>query len=75
MDDAEEELQKKLAYLERSMFEPTLNGRGEEIWARMLAIREQSKRLQVEMDRVGANTTTQGDDNLDEGTMKVVKKV
>ena len=75
MDDAEEELKKKLAQMERSVFDPTLNGRGEEIWARMLAIREQSKRLQVEMDRAGANTTGQGDDELDENTMKVVKKV
>ena len=41
----------------------------------MLAIREQSKRLQVEMDRAGANTTGQGDDELDENTMKIVKKV
>ena len=75
MDDAEEELKKKLTALERSVFDPTLNGRGEEIWARMLAIREQSKRLQLEMDRAGGNTATQGDDELDENTMKTVKKV
>lgn len=75
MDDAEEELKKKLSSLERSVFDPTLNGRGEEIWARMLAIREQSKRLQLEMDRAGGNTTAQGDDELDENTMKTVKKV
>lgn len=75
MDDTEEELKKKLAHLERSVFDPTLNGRGEEIWARMLAIREHSKRLQVEMDRAGANAATQGEDELDENTMKTVKKV
>lgn len=75
MDDAEEELKKKLAQLERSVFDPTLNGRGEEIWARMLAIREHSKRLQIEMDRAGANGAISGDDGLDENTMKTVKKV
>ena len=75
MDDSEEELKKKLAQLERSVFDPTLNGRGEEIWARMLAIREHSKRLQVEMDRAGANAATQGEDELDENTIKTVKKV
>lgn len=75
MDDSEEELKKKLAQLERSVFDPTLNGRGEEIWARMLAIREHSKRLQVEMDRAGANAVTHSEDELDENTMKTVKKV
>ncbi|KAJ5832200.1 hypothetical protein N7474_000511 [Penicillium riverlandense] len=55
MDDAEEELKKKLTQLERSVFDPSLNGRGEEIWARMLAIHEHSKRLQAEMSRAGGN--------------------
>ncbi|KAJ5883672.1 Nucleoporin NUP57 [Penicillium subrubescens] len=75
MDDAEEELKKKLTQLERSVFDPSLNGRGEEIWARMLAIHEHSKRLQVEMDRAGANVTTNGEDEIDEQTMKTAKKI
>ncbi|OJI97280.1 hypothetical protein ASPVEDRAFT_49314 [Aspergillus versicolor CBS 583.65] len=75
MDDAEEELKKKLAQLERSVFDPSLNGRGEEIWARMLAIREHSKRLQTEMERAGAGAAAQTEDDLDENTMKIAKKV
>ncbi|KKK22170.1 hypothetical protein AOCH_005927 [Aspergillus ochraceoroseus] len=75
MDDAEEELKKKLAQLERSVFDPSLNGRGEEIWARMLAIREHSKRLQLEMERAGSTTVAQADDELDENTMKMAKKI
>ncbi|KAF3397766.1 Nucleoporin [Penicillium rolfsii] len=75
MDDAEEELKKKLTQLERSVFDPSLNGRGEEIWARMLAIHEHSKRLQVEMDRAGANVTANGEDEIDEQTMKTAKKI
>ncbi|XHG06915.1 hypothetical protein AWENTII_010090 [Aspergillus wentii] len=75
MDDAEEELRKKLAQLERSVFDPSLNGRGEEIWARMLAIREHSKRLQLEMEKAGPNAAAQADDGLDENTMKTAKKV
>jgi nuclear pore complex protein Nup54 len=75
MDDAEEELKKKLTQLERSVFDPSLNGRGEEIWARMLAIHEHSKRLQVEMDRAGANVTANGEDEIDEQTMKTARKV
>ena len=75
MDDAEEELKKKLAQLERSVFDPSLGGRAEEIWARMLAIREQSKRLQMEMERAGPRAAAQADDQLDENTMKTAKKV
>ncbi|KAL4956740.1 nucleoporin complex subunit 54-domain-containing protein [Aspergillus filifer] len=75
MDDAEEELKKKLAQLERSVFDPSLNGRGEEIWARMLAIREHSKRLQAELERAGTDSSAQADDELDENTMKIAKKI
>lgn len=75
MDDAEEELKKKLAQLERSVFDPSLNGRAEEIWARMLAIREQSKRLQTEIERAGPSAAAQVDDELDENTMKAARKV
>ncbi|KAF7113629.1 hypothetical protein CNMCM5793_002985 [Aspergillus hiratsukae] len=74
MDEAEEELKKKLAQLERSVFDPSLNGRAEEIWARMLAIREHSKRLQAEMEKAGA-TAAQGEEELDEDTMKTAKKI
>lgn len=60
---------------EGSVFDPSLNGRGEEIWARMLAIREHSKRLQTEMERAGAGAAAQTEDDLDENTMKIAKKV
>jgi nuclear pore complex protein Nup54 len=75
MDDAEEELKKKLSQLERSVFDPSLNGREEEIWARMLAIREHSKRLQLEIEKAGPSAAAQADDELDEQTMKTAKKV
>ncbi|KAJ5135537.1 uncharacterized protein N7515_004815 [Penicillium bovifimosum] len=74
MDEAEEELKRKLTELERAVFDPSLNGRAEEIWARMLAIHEHSKRLQAEMDRVGVNVT-QAEDDIDEETLKVAKKI
>ncbi|RAH65723.1 putative nucleoporin [Aspergillus aculeatinus CBS 121060] len=75
MDDAEEELRKKLTQLERSVFDPSINGRGEEIWARMLAIREHSRRLQQEMERAGPKATAQAEDELDEQTLKTAKKI
>lgn len=74
MDEAEEQLKKKLVELERAVFDPSLNGRAEEIWARMLAIHEHSKRLQVEIDRAGVNVT-QPEDDIDEQTLKTAKKV
>ncbi|KAJ5382361.1 hypothetical protein N7517_000272 [Penicillium concentricum] len=74
MDEAEEQLKKKLVELERAVFDPSLNGRAEEIWARMLAIHEHSKRLQVEMDRAGVNVT-QAEDDIDEQTLKTAKKI
>lgn len=74
MDEAEEQLKKKLVELERAVFDPSLSGRAEEIWARMLAIHEHSKRLQVEMDRAGVNVT-QAEDDIDEQTLKTAKKV
>ncbi|KAL3467650.1 nucleoporin complex subunit 54-domain-containing protein [Aspergillus heterothallicus] len=75
LDDAEEELKKKLAQLEKSVFDPSLNGRGEEIWARMLAIREHSKRLQAELERAGSGAAAQSEDELDENTIKIAKKI
>lgn len=75
MDETEEELQKKLHQLERSVFDPSLNGRTEEIWARMLAIREQSKRLQLEVEKTGQESNQQADDELDESALKTAKKV
>ncbi|KAJ5664061.1 hypothetical protein N7507_004792 [Penicillium longicatenatum] len=75
MDEAEEELKKKLATLERSVFDPSLNGRGEEIWARMLAIHEQGKRLQAEIDRAGGSAVLNSEDEIDEQTMKTAKKI
>ncbi|EEH45788.2 uncharacterized protein PADG_01938 [Paracoccidioides brasiliensis Pb18] len=75
MDETEEELQKKLRQLERSVFDPSLNGCAEEIWARMLAIRERSKRLQLEMERTGQDAARQVDDGLDETALKTAKKI
>lgn len=77
MDSAEEDLKKKLNALERGVFDPALNGRGEEIWARMLAIRERSRRLMLEIERVGSakGDGAEGEGGIDEGTMKTARKV
>lgn len=75
LDEAEEDLKKKLAQLERSVFDPAINGRAEEIWARMMAIREQSSRLQQEIDKAGPSVAGESEGELDEETMKTARKV
>lgn len=75
MDETEEELQKKLRELERSVFDPSLNGRSEEVWARMLAIREHSKQLQQGLERISKESTQGQDVTLDDASMKMAKKV
>jgi nuclear pore complex protein Nup54 len=74
MDNAEEELKMKLSKLEKEVFDPSLNGREQEIWARMLGIREIGKRLQKEIEKttpVAYNEVS----SLDEVTVQAAKKV
>lgn len=75
LDEAEEELKKKLGQLERSVFDPSLRGRGEEIWARMLAVQNLASRLQQEMDRAGPRAAAEADDGIDEERLKAARKV
>jgi nuclear pore complex protein Nup54 len=75
MDNVEEDLKLKLEKLERAVFDPMLKGRAEEIWARMLAIRERSRTLQVMMERAG-QTVANGDSvEVDEAAINFAKKV
>ncbi len=53
MDSSEEELRRKLLVLERTVSDPALNGRGEEIWARMVSVRERGRQLHREFERAG----------------------
>ena len=76
MDNAEEELKVKLENLQRMVFDPSLNAREQEIWARMLGIRERAKRLKMEMDRTAPTANADEDDStLDEETVRAAKKV
>lgn len=73
LDGAEEELKKKLADLEKGVFDPAFAGREEEIWARMVAIRERTRWLQEESEKLGRQIT--GDSGLDEQVLAQTKKV
>lgn len=74
MDNAEEELKSKLEKLQREVFDPSLNAREQEVWARMLAIRERAKRIKLEMERLSP-AASEKDSTLDEETIMAAKKV
>ncbi|EXJ93824.1 hypothetical protein A1O1_02217 [Capronia coronata CBS 617.96] len=73
MDNAEEELKSKLERLQREVFDPSLDARQQEIWARMLGIRERTKRLKMEMEKV-APAANDEESTLDEETIRAAKK-
>ncbi len=74
MDSAEETLRQKLLVLEKNVLDPALNGRSEEIWARMVSTRERVRQLQREFERAGKGVQVE-DGVVDEEVMKRVKKV
>lgn len=75
MDNAEEELRKMLLALEKGVFDPALTGRGEEIWARMLGVRERARQLQAEFEKSGKGLPNVQGQELDEEVAKKAKKV
>ncbi|KAL8912655.1 MAG: hypothetical protein Q9171_002380 [Xanthocarpia ochracea] len=75
MDSAEEELKKKLLALEKKVMDPALNGRGEEIWARMVSVRERGRQLQREFEKAGRTLPQKQEQGIDEEVMKKATKV
>jgi nuclear pore complex protein Nup54 len=76
MDQAEEELKKKLVELERKTFDPVLSGRQEEIWARMSGVRERARILQEETEKLGKTVQLEQDGEiLSEEDQKQVDRV
>lgn len=75
MDGPEEELRNKFLLLERSVLDPALNGRSEEIWARMVSVRERGRLLQREFEKAGRSLSQEEGQVVDEEVMRRVKKV
>lgn len=73
LEPAEEELKKKLLTLERQAFDTVLNSRQDEIWSRLMKVRQMAQYLQRETDAAGAQTEEDG--KIDAETMKKVEKV
>ena len=73
LDTREEQLRKKLALLESMVCDPALSGRGEEIWARMVSIRERGRMLEREFEKAGRTMESAG--VIDEAVIKRCEEV
>ena len=75
LDAAEEELRKKLSSLEKGVFDPGFAGREEEIWARMVALRERTRWLQAESEKLGRQVANGEAAGINEDVLRKTKKV
>ncbi|KAF4556861.1 Nucleoporin NUP57-like protein [Elsinoe fawcettii] len=74
MDGVEEELRRKLEGLERKVFDPGFSGREEEIWARMVGLRQRIEALQRQGETIGRQVE-EGKGALSEQILAQVKKI
>ena len=70
MEHDEQELKDKLLSLERQVCDPRLSARAEEIWARMVGVRERARLLKGEMEKRASG----GDETLDEESVRRAEK-
>ena len=80
MDAAEEQLRQKLVNLEKATLDPALHGQSEEMWARMVTIRDRGLALNAELERQGQAAKSAGINAdasaiMDEAMVKKVKQV
>lgn len=75
LDSAEEELKNKLTTLEKGVFDPGYGGREEEIWARMVALRERTRWLQSESEKLGRQVASGEQGGINEDVLKKTKKI
>ncbi|PNS19988.1 hypothetical protein CAC42_7955 [Sphaceloma murrayae] len=74
MDGAEEELRKQLEGLERKVFDPAFAGREEEIWARMVELRDRTQTLQKQSEKLGRQVE-EAEGGISEEVLVKVKKI
>lgn len=75
MDAAEESLKKKVSELEKNAFDPSLSGRQEEIWAKLVGIQEHARILQQEAEKASVGFVESEDGGIDDEVLKRTKKV
>jgi len=71
MEQDEQELKDKLLSLERQIGDPGLSARAEEIWARMVGVRERARVLKGEMEKRASGS----EETLDEESVRRAEKV
>ncbi|RKF73773.1 Nucleoporin NUP57 [Golovinomyces cichoracearum] len=69
----EEDLKIKLLALERQVNDPALGARGEEIWARMVAVQERAKVLNQETRKAGLEVTNPMDEEFTRRAKKILE--
>ena len=79
MEKAEEEVRKKLEGLEKGVLDLGVRGRAEEIWARMVGVRDRGRELENEVQRqlngLGVGGKRIDDESIGEEVVAKVKKV
>jgi nuclear pore complex protein Nup54 len=75
LNTTEEQLRVKFMQLEKVAFEPLLNGRQEEIWARMSVVRQRAQMLQTETEKLGKQVNASSEALLDDEQMKRIERV
>lgn len=75
LDNAEEQLREIMLKLDSSVHDPALNGRAEEIWARMVSVRERTRQLQRGSERLWESMGKEEEQVIDEVVMKRANKV
>ena len=77
LDPAEEALRKSLQQLQKTVMDPSFAAREEEVWARMVALRERSRWLEEEGKRLGGMVEEQrsGGQGVSEQVLLKTKKI
>lgn len=75
LDAVEEDLKKQLTALEAKVFDPSFAGREEEIWARMVALRDRSRYLTAESEKLGKQLADNAESGLSNEVLKKTQSV
>lgn len=75
LDAQEEVLRKQLLALEQQVMDPSFQGREEEIWARMVSLRERTRWLEEEGKRLGQQAENQQTQGLPEEIIQRTRQI
>ena len=75
LDGQEESLRRQLMELAKKVEDPAFTGREEEIWARMVALRERARWLEEEGKRLGAQAEEQQQRSVPDHVIETTKRI